>query len=227
MAQSGQGGVPNVAVINHATVDLGAPLDKMVAALQKAYDQFFVPVWGYPLKLTIAQQAKPDDWQIVFLDNADDSGALGYHDLTANGQPISKVFVKDTIKNGDKVSVTVSHELFEMAIDPIANLWADAGNGTDYAYEMSDPVEEDVFLVDGIEISNFVHPSWFEPFRHPVGTRFDHLGKLKAPFTMTKGGYVITRKKGVVKEVFGSVEKARRFELEDRRGHRSEYRKSG
>ncbi len=187
MAQSGQGGVPNIAVMNHATVDLGAPLDKMVAALQKAYDQFFLPVWGYPVKLYIAQQAKPGDWQIVFLDNADDSGALGYHDLTANGQPVSKVFVKDTIKNGDKVSVTVSHELFEMAIDPIANLWADAGNGTDYAYEMSDP----------------------------------------APFTMTKDGYVITRKKGVVKEVFGSAAKARRFRAEDRRGHRSEYRKSG
>ena len=43
---------------------------------------------------------------------------------------------------------------------------------------MSDPVEEDIFLVDGIEMSNFVHPAWFEPFKHPPGTKFDHLGLL-------------------------------------------------
>jgi hypothetical protein len=44
-----------------------------------------------------------------------------------------------------------------MVIDPIANLWAQADDGTEYAYEMSDPVEEDIFLVDGIKMSNFVH----------------------------------------------------------------------
>ncbi len=39
----------------------------------------------------------------------------------------------------------------------------------------------DTFLVDGIEMSNFVHPSWFEPFKHPAGTKYDHLGLLKKP----------------------------------------------
>jgi hypothetical protein len=42
---------------------------------------------------------------------------------------------------------------------------------------------------------------------------------------MTKDGYVITSKAGKVKEVFGSIEKEQRFAREDRRGHRSEYRK--
>jgi hypothetical protein len=123
------------------------------------------------------------------------------------------------------VSVTASHELFEMVIDPIANLWAEAADGTEYAYEMSDPVEEDTFLVDGIQMSNFVHPSWFEPFKHPKGTKYDHLGLLKKPFSMIKGGYVIVKKKGKVTEVFASKAKEKRFEKENRRGHRSEYRK--
>jgi hypothetical protein len=56
---------------------------------------------------------------------ADTAGALGYHDLTHDGQPISKVFVKTTIKDGELVSVTACHELFEMVIDAIANLWAE------------------------------------------------------------------------------------------------------
>ena len=107
----------------------------------------------------------------------------------------------------------------------IANLWAQATDGTEYAYEMCDAVEEDTFLVDGIEMSNFLHPAWFEPFKHPGGTKYDHLGLLGRPFTMTKGGYVIIKKNGKVKEVFGSRAKEKRFSHEDRKGHRSEHRK--
>jgi hypothetical protein len=225
-AQAGQGGPVNVACINMATIDLGVPFDKLTAALQKCYDQHFVPVWGYPLKLYNTKTPKPTDWQFVYFDTADVAGALGYHDLTKDGQPVSKIFVKTTLADNQLVSVTACHELFEMAIDPIANLWAEAANGTEYAYEMSDAVEEDTFLVDGIQMSNFVHPAWFEPFKHPPGTKYDHLGLLKNPFTMTKGGYLIVKKKGKVSQVFGSKAKAKRFGKEDRLGHRSEHRKA-
>src|SRR3984893_11725733 len=224
-AQAGQGGPVTIACINKATVDLGVPFDRLTAALQTCYDQQFLPVWGYPVKLYNTKTAKPSDWQLVYFDDADTAGALGYHDLTNNGQPISKVFVKTTLKDGELVSVTACHELFEMVIDPIANLWSEAADGTEYAYEMSDPVEEDTFEVDGIAMSNFVHPAWFEPFKHPPGTKFDHLGLLRKPFSMTKGGYVIIKKKGKVSEVFGSKAKEKRFARENRVGHRSEYRK--
>jgi hypothetical protein len=215
-----------IACINKAETDLGVPLARLTAALQKCYDKYFLPVWGYPVKLYNTRKAKPSDWQFIYFDNADQAGALGYHDLTEKGQPISKIFVKTTLDDNQLVSVTACHELFEMVIDPIANLWAQATNRTEYAYEMCDPVEEDTFKVDGIEMSNFVHPSWFEPFKHPPGTKFDHLGRLKKPFSMTKGGYVIIRRNGRVKEEFGSPAKAKRFAKEDRRGHRSEFRKS-
>jgi hypothetical protein len=224
-AQAGQGGPVTVACINKATVDLGVPFDKLTTALQKCYDEQFVPVWGYPLKLYNTDVAKPSDWQFIYFDDADTAGALGYHDLTEKGQPISKIFVKTTLADNQLVSVTACHELFEMAIDPIANLWAEAADGTEYAYEMSDPVEEDTFPVNGIQMSNFVHPSWFEPFKHPLGTKYDHLGRLTKPFSMTKGGYMIIKKNGKVTQKYGSKAKAKRFAKEDRRGHRSEFRK--
>jgi hypothetical protein len=211
--------------MNKATIDLGVPFDKLTAALQKCYDEHFLPVWGYPVELYNTDEPKPSDWQFIYFDDADAAGALGYHQLTKDGQPVSKVFVKTTLAHNEIVSVTASHELFEMTIDPIANLWSEAADGTEYAYEMSDAVEEDTFLVDGIAMSNFVYPSWFEPFTHPPGTKFDHLGLLTAPFTMTKGGYVIVKNQGGVKEVFGSGAKARRFANEHRLGHRSEHRK--
>ncbi len=48
----------------------------------------------------------------------------------------------------------------------------------------------------------------------------------QTPFSMTKGGYVILKKDGQVTQEFGSKAKEKRFATEDRRGHRSEYRKS-
>src|SRR5262245_41797832 len=224
-AQAGQGGPVTIACINKATVDLGVPFTKLTGALQKCYDTYFQPVWGYPVKLYNTDKPKPSDWQLVYFNDADEAGALGYHDLTKDGQPVSKIFVKTTLADRQLVSVTASHELFEMAIDPIANLWAEASDGTEYAYEMCDPVEEDTFLVDGVAMSNFVHPAWFEPFQHPAGTKFDHLGLLKKPFSMTKGGYVIIKKKGKVSQVYGTKAKEKRFARENRLDHRSEYRK--
>ena len=41
----------------------------------------------------------------MFLDNSDQAGALAYHDLTNEGLPLSKVFVK-TIQ-ADNASVSV------------------------------------------------------------------------------------------------------------------------
>ncbi|MBV9992933.1 MAG: hypothetical protein JOZ72_16775 [Alphaproteobacteria bacterium] len=224
-AQAGQGGAVTIACINKAKTPLGVPFDRLTTALQNCYDRFFLPIWGYPVRLYNTDRPRPGDWRLIYFDDAEQAGFLGYHELTDEGQPISKVFVKPTLKNGDQISVTASHELFEMAIDPIANLWAEGPDGIEYAYEMSDAVEEDVFEVDGMQMSNFVHPAWFEPFKHAHGTKFDHLGRLTEPFSMSKGGYLIIKKNGKVVEKHGSAEKEARFRLEDRYGHRSEFRK--
>jgi hypothetical protein len=213
-----------IACINYAEESIsGSKMSQLTAALQKCYDKHFLPVWGYPVDLYVTKKPKPADWQLVYFDDASHEGLLGRHELTHRGQPISKIFVKAL--DGEPVSVAASHELFEMVLDPMANLWADKNRNTQYAYEVCDAVEEDSFFVDGVEMSNFVYPSWFEPFEHPRGTKFDHKGTLTEPFSMTEGGYVIKKVNGrrVIKQ-FGSPEKRRRFAREDRRGHRSEFR---
>ena len=50
-AQAGPGGPVTIACINKAKTPLGVDFGKLTAALQKCYDEFFVPVWGYPVKL--------------------------------------------------------------------------------------------------------------------------------------------------------------------------------
>jgi hypothetical protein len=50
-AQVGQGGPVRIACMNLSKADLGVPFDKLTATLQKCYDEFFLPIWGYLVTL--------------------------------------------------------------------------------------------------------------------------------------------------------------------------------
>jgi hypothetical protein len=221
-----QGAVPQIACFNKATVALGVDFDALIAAMQAYVDKFVMPVWGTPAKLVKSTGFIKGAWAMVFLDDADQPGALAYHDLTPDGLPQSKVFVKTTLDNGDLVSVSASHELVEMLVDPAINMMT---TGPDpkavYAYESADPVEALSFQVRGIEMSDFVFPSYFEDFHAPSSVKFDHLGKVTKPFQILSGGYQIIFKNGKWSQVFASQAKKKRFSKEDRRFHRSEERR--
>lgn len=94
------------------------------------------------------------------------------------------------VLTGDwSVSSTLSHEVLEMFVDPNCNLWANNGQGSAYALEVCDPVEAPTYTVNGVSVSNFVTPSWFDPLA-PAGAQFDKLGELTAGFTILPGGYM-------------------------------------
>jgi len=220
-----QGGTPRIAVFNKALTPLGVDLDKLIAAMQVYIDRFIVPVWNTPATLVKSSDFMPGHWAIVFLDDADQPGALAYHDLTPDGLPQSKVFVRTTLKNGDLVSVSASHELVEMLVDPAINLLTTGPDPkTIYAYESADPVEALSFKVNNIPMSDFVYPSYFEDFHKAGSVKFDALGKVKKPFQILSGGYQIIFKSGRWTQVFASEAKKRHFKAEDRRGHRSQQR---
>ena len=92
-----QGGVPTIACFNKATTALGVNFDALIVAMQAFVDQQVVPVWGTPAKLIKSTGFVKGAWAMVFLDNADQPGALAYHDLTPDGLSESKVFVKTTV----------------------------------------------------------------------------------------------------------------------------------
>jgi hypothetical protein len=220
-----QGERPTIACFNRATTPLGIDFDALLAAMQTFVDEHVAPVWGTPATLAKSKNYVKGQWAMVFLDNADQQGALAYHDLTPDGLPQSKVFVKTTLDNGDLVSVSASHELVEMLVDPAINLLT---TGPDqkviYAYESADPVEHLSFPVDGIQMTDFVYPAYFEAFHKPGSEVFDHMKKVRQPFQILKGGYQIIFKNGKWSQIFGSESKKRHFATEDRRGHRSEQR---
>ena len=223
-----QGVIPTIAcfIDKTAKTPLGVELGALVAAMQLYVNQHVAPVWGTPAKLVKSTGFIKDAWAVVFLDDADQPGALAYHDLTPDGLPLSKVFVRTTINNGDLVSVSTSHELVEMLVDPAINIMTTGPDSkATYAYETADPVEALTFKVNDIPMSDFVYPAYFEIFRKPGSVKFDHLNKVNKPFQILSGGYQIVFKNGKWTQIFSSASKKKSFAQEDRRGHRSTVRR--
>lgn len=188
-----------IAIINASTVVPDDKAAKVVAALQIQVHRDFYPVWGVDAHLTFVPKGKKpakDAWQLVILDNSDQAGALGYHDITKAGLPLGKVFASSDKQFGLQWSVTASHELLEMLGDPDINLTAfvqtDDHTGKLYAYEVCDACEADQFGYDinGVLVSDFVFPAWFESFRQPNKTQFDYGKQITAPFQLLTGGYI-------------------------------------
>jgi hypothetical protein len=220
-----QGESPTIACFNKATVALGVDFDALIAAMQVYVDKYVAPVWGTPAKLIKTAGFRKGAWAMVFLDDADQGGALAYHDLTPEGLPEAKVFVKTTLKNKDLVSVSASHELVEMLVDPATNMLTTGPQPKAfYAYESADPVEGLSFPVNGIAMSNFVYPAYFEAFHQPGSVQFDHMKSVEKPFQILPGGYQSIFKNNKWREKYGSKTKKRSFAREDRRGHRSQQR---
>jgi hypothetical protein len=230
--------VPKIVCINHATTSLDIPFGALIRALQSFIDDHVAPVWGTPARLVKGMDFVKGAWAIVFLDDADQTISQGTkladHDLTPEGLPLAKIFVRNAILSDEFVSVAASHELVEMLVDPAINMMTTGpvfrGLGKShvmYAYESADPVEESNFKVKGVPMCNFVYPSYFEAFRKPNSTQFDHMKKITRPFQILAGGYQIVFKKGKWSAQHGSAAKAKAFLREDRRGHRSEARMRG
>lgn len=163
--------------------------------------------------------------KVYVLDTADIQGALGYHDIS-NNRPYGKCFIKTLLQNGGTMlysinsriptfAQVISHEVFELLVDPIANSWWDTGDGqTLYASEVCDPVQGNVVIVNviiapsittyssalkknivtpaitqNIGLSDWILPAWSQA-QNSSGP-FNHLNTLKKPFTLDKGGYGI------------------------------------
>ena len=189
----------HVAVIN-ATEEERIPrrrLAKVVAALQKQIARDFTPVWGVAARLSLVADGEappPDAWWLTLHDDSNRADDDGYHELTEAGLPLGKAFVSTARDDDTPWSMVLSHELLEMLIDPYLNLAAALRNGRGgilYGYEICDPCRGDTYRIDGVAVSNFVYPAWFEEHGPRRGRRFDHAKRISRPFAVRPGGYSI------------------------------------
>src|SRR5438093_5436244 len=92
-----------VSIINASTALKDDQVKAVVPALQTQVHRDFAAAWGVDADLIfIPKGSKPPSgsWWLTILDNSDQAGALGYHDVTKEGLPLGKVFAGSDIKLG-------------------------------------------------------------------------------------------------------------------------------
>jgi hypothetical protein len=137
---------------------------------------------------------------IGLFDTIADAGALGWHSVDDKGRVYGQIAAAPSLDHGSgtltgpyAVSATLSHEVLETLGDRFCTGWAETGRGLLIAQELGDPVEADGYEIKGVRVSNFVLPTWFDASGGSPGP-FDWLGTLRAPFSMSKGGYWVQMK---------------------------------
>jgi hypothetical protein len=182
-----------IAVMNESKGVQDPVVQGMLQAFDQQWNQDLRPIWGIDQGLFTfvpqGQSPAAGAWWVVFLDNSDQADALAYHDLTNEGLPISKVFVETILADKSSISVGATHEICEMAVDPWLNSAYQDPNGTFWAGEVCDPVEDDQYgyQIGGVLVTDFVTPNWFA-HQHAQST-IDLKGHAQAPFAVLSGGY--------------------------------------
>ncbi len=208
--------------------DWGIKTDALITILQTFVDQYFAPVWGTPCTIVQSADFQPGCWAMALFDEPDQPGVLGYHDLTPEGLPLAKIAVAAVQRAGKQVTMTATHELSEMLVDPGTNLLVQGSDNTLYAFEVCDPVEEEGFSINGYTVTSFLYPAWFaaaggQRYVDPNG-KLDHGGHTTKPFEIPPRGYMPVLKDNQWTQIFGSLDKQNDYRKEDRRGRRGERR---
>lgn len=174
-----------VAVANHSSLTK-AEVEAICQALSDQATHHIAPAWRTQGAKLLLRAPAVTDWQMLFLEDSDQEGALGYHDdETSHGLPRMKVFVKDCEADGISPSSCASHELAEALVDPYLTTANFDGASKFWATEIGDPAQASTYEIGGVEVQDFVTPQWFGA----PGSQFDHTHTITRPFQVPKGGY--------------------------------------
>jgi hypothetical protein len=178
-----------------------------------------IPAWEHAVNVDFASYWHSTRFNLVFIGRAPAPvgamsavfvkkgpihGALAYHTISSNAPAIT-VYSGTGAYYGYDNSVSFTHELFELAADPVTSIlnigypsdyyWLEKGTGNlrvgfntalGWFQEVCDPVEADSYLIGRTKISDFVLPSWFND---GVGQKFDFMGLTQQPYWIRPGGY--------------------------------------
>ena len=181
----------NVALINQTNDGAVSPamLERYAAALQQQVDNHLAPVWNVRANISVLDPGAvvPEGTSPLNIVNAL-AGQAGVH---ANDQGQ----VSAEAVNGDQLSITLSHELLEMLVDPSGTRVTRApdldpysgGQQVAYLVEVCDPCAVYSYDIDGVSVSDFVLPSFYDPY---ATGNVDFAGFLAEPLTVPLGCYI-------------------------------------
>jgi hypothetical protein len=166
-------------------------IQDVTQALQIQLDRDFTPIWGVHAivqALDLGEKVPKGAWPMTILDKPD--AGLGVH-LNKGRNPFAE------IEFGDDWSITASHEMLEMLVDPLGHkLVSDSdidpdsdGHQVHYLVEVGDPCEVFDYSINGIKVSDFITREFYE-VNAPDGTQFDFLGRLQQALEVPDGCYI-------------------------------------
>lgn len=185
----------NIYVINKSSVLTDQEIQSWIPAFNK-FVSHVREYWPRPATVIWCDRSKEPSlaWKLIFADTSDTAGALGYHDYTPDGRPVSYVFAADDKRFGYSPTVTATHELAEMVADPWISEAFQVSNTQFYAKEICDPCETDAqgfnIAIPGFPVvacSDFVLPHWFIP---GSSGKYDYMGRISRPLMLLAGGYM-------------------------------------
>jgi hypothetical protein len=205
----------NVALVSLTTEVSSKEVMRVAAAVQKQVTRDFTPLWG--LRATVDAFADLDDVpsdyhpvvlfgeleeliggleRVVGAGSQDElvaqfeRGRLGGIHLNAfTRQPFALVLASDAWP------ATVSHEILEMVADPYGNRLIAATHPTDadirvkYLLEVCDPCLGIWYPVNGVQVSDFFTPRYFDPVHNPAAF-YSFTGAIRYPLQILEGGYL-------------------------------------
>jgi hypothetical protein len=187
------------------TVEIGE-LARVAAAIQRQVSRDFEPFWEVEATVDAfptLEQVPLGYWPVVVTarELGDDEG---FH-LTSSGEPFSLVEILPGW------SVTASHEILEMLVDPYGNrtIPGPAPSGdiarVEYLLEICDPCQSAAcaYTVNDVLVSDFVTPAFFAPVGpHGSGNSaaYSFGGNINAPRSVAPGGSLtfLDRARGTV-----------------------------
>ena len=133
---------------------------------------------------------------LIYLQGKPQDGALGWHDADSYGVPHGVVYTESSSSGtGENWTVTLSHEVLELLLDPHVNRLAAGPHPEDpqrivlHWYEACDAVQASTYDIAGVPVSDFVLPAYFTPDEER-GMRMTYLGADIPSFGIAPGGYV-------------------------------------
>jgi hypothetical protein len=181
-------------VTNFSSAAANTDIQKWVDAIKIQCDHDVAPIWGHTVNFNAVSSGNipvAGNWQCGFFDDSTQAGVLGWHDVGPNNEPLIKIFVKEAMKFGENPSVTLSHEVIECIGDANANTTVKgqdpSGKPCLLFQELCDAVESSLYDINGVKVSDFLFPNWFNEL--PKTNEMDFLKVVPKQFQLAAGGY--------------------------------------
>ena len=205
----------HVAIVSIAPEVPTRDLLLVAAAVQKQVTRDFTPLWGIAATVDAFEDlaSVPSDYRpvILFGDLSELPGQLAPRIGERQAQAVVDVLESDDISGihlaaitrqpfslasvSGAWTVTVSHETLEMLADPYGNRLVAAvhplnrAKRVNYLLEVCDPCLATYYTVNGLPVSDFYTPRYFDP----VGiesVRYSFTGAIGEPLQILPGGYL-------------------------------------